>query len=333
MNRLYFLMMLLLAVINGVMAQDQQFTQFYAVPGYINPAFAGASVQSRISAQYRNQWAAIPGGFSAFNLAYDQYLPNINSGMGLFINYDKAGSGGLKTTGVHYQYAYEARIKRNWFFRPALQFGYVTRSIDMEKLTFYDQMVRDNAEQSLEYGTIRPSNYFDFGTGLLTYSQKFWFGVAAFHNNNPDQSFSETKRAPVMRKYGAHGGVRLRVKSNSLAKLDNYVVIAANYQSQQKFDQLDLGVYYELSPVVLGLWYRGLPIKSNGYNTVNHDAVAVLFGFQAARYKIGYSYDVTISKLGISNSAGSHELSLVYQWANKSNTRSKKIRIMPCAKF
>jgi type IX secretion system PorP/SprF family membrane protein len=313
--------------------QDQQFTQFYAVPGYINPAFAGASVQSRLSAQYRNQWSSVPGGFSAFNMSYDQYLPNISSGMGLFINYDRAGSGGLKSTGVHYQYAYEARIRRNWFFRPALQFGYVSRSIDFNKLTFYDQMIRDNAEQSIEFGGLRPSNYFDFGTGLLTYSQKFWFGVAAFHNNNPDQSFYQGKKAPVMRKYGAHGGVRLRLKSNSLSKLDNYVVIAANLQSQQEFDQLDLGVYYELSPVVLGVWYRGLPIKSNGYGVMNHDAVAVLFGFQAARYKFGYSYDVTVSKLGISNTAGSHELSLVYQWANKSNTRAKKIRIMPCAKF
>jgi len=327
------ILLILLAIVSDVLGQDQQFTQFYAVPCYINPAFAGASVQSRISAQYRNQWSAIPGGFSAFNLAYDQFLPNINSGMGLFINYDKAGSGGLKTTGVHYQYAYEARIKRNWFFRPALQFGYVTRSIDFDKLTFYDQMVRDNAEQSIEYGSIRPTNYFDFGTGLLTYSQKFWFGVSAFHNNNPDQSLYPKTKAPVMRKYGAHGGIRMRVKSNSLAKLDNYVVIAANFQSQHNFDQLDLGFYYELSPVVLGVWYRGLPLKSNGYGVANHDAVAILFGFQAARYKLGYSYDVTVSKLGISNSAGSHELSLVYQWANKSNTRSKKIRIMPCAKF
>ncbi len=333
MNKIVLAFTLVLAIKQLGYSQDQQFTQFYAVPCYINPAFAGASVQSRVSAQYRNQWSAIPGGFSSFNMAYDQYLPNISSGMGLFINYDRAGSGGLKSTGVHYQYAYEARIRRNWFFRPALQFGYVTRSIDFDKLTFYDQMIRDNADQSVEYGGIRPSNYFDFGTGLLTYSQKFWFGVAAFHNNNPDQSLYDGKKAPVMRKYGAHGGVRLRIKSNSLAKLDNYVVIAANFQSQQEFDQMDFGIYYELSPVVLGVWYRGLPIKSNGYGVMNHDAVAILFGFQAARYKFGYSYDVTVSKLGISNSAGSHELSLVYQWANKSNTRSKKIRIMPCAKF
>jgi len=103
--------------------------------------------------------------------------------------------------------------------------------------------------------------------------------------------------------------------------------------SQQQFDQLDFGFYYEFSPVILGLWYRGLPMKSNNYGYINHDAVAVLLGFQAARYKFGYSYDVTVSKLGIGSSAGSHEISLVYQWSSRHNQRSKKIRIMPCAKF
>ncbi len=82
MKKLYTIILLfaLLDHKNSV-AQDQQFTQFYASPTYINPAFAGASVQSRLSAQYRNQWAAIPGGFNAFNMAFDQYMPNINSGM------------------------------------------------------------------------------------------------------------------------------------------------------------------------------------------------------------------------------------------------------------
>ncbi len=332
MKNIYIVILLLNAVFE-LKAQDQQFTQFYAVPTYTNPAFAGASVQSRVSAQYRNQWAAIPGGFQSFNIAYDQYLPNINSGMGLLVNYDRAGSGGLRTTGATFQYAYEARIKRNWYFRPALQFGYVTKAIDFDKLTFYDQMIRDNAPVSLENGTIRPVSYFDMGAGLLTYSQKFWFGLSAYHNNSPDQSFYAQNELPLVRKVSAHGGVRIRVKGNSLSRLDHYAVIAANYLSQQKFSQLDFGFYYEFSPIVLGVWYRGLPTKSNHYGYPNHDAVAVLLGFQASRYKLGYSYDITISTLGIGSSGGSHEISLVYQWANKHNARTKKIRIMPCAKF
>ncbi len=331
MNKLYNLAaMLLLSMCMS--AQDQQFTQFYAMPTYTNPAFAGASVQSRVSAQYRNQWASIPGGFQAFNVAYDQYLPNISSGMGLLVSNDRAGSGALRTTSASFQYSYEARIKRNWYFRPALQFGYVTKAIDFDKLTFYDQMIRDGAATSLEAGNIRPVSYFDMGAGILTYSPKFWLGVSAFHNNSPDQSFYYNNEAPLARKISAHAGWRIRIKGNSLTRLDNYVVIAANYLSQQRFDQLDFGFYYELSPIVFGLWYRGLPMKSNHYGYANHDAVAALVGFQASRYKIGYSYDITISQLGVS-SAGSHEISLVYQWANKHNARTKKIRIMPCAKF
>ena len=314
-------------------AQDQQFTQFYAVPTYTNPAFAGASVQSRLSSQYRNQWAAIPGGFQAFNLSYDHYLPNLSSGVGLLVNYDRAGSGGLRSTGVSFQYAYETRIKRNWYFRPALQFGYVTEAIDFDKLTFYDQMIRDNAEVSLEQGTIRPVGYFDVGAGLLTYGPKFWFGLSAYHGNSQNQSFYNDNEVPLARKISAHGGLRIRIKGNSLTRLDHYMILAANYLSQAKYDQLDFGMYYEFSPVVLGIWYRGLPMKSNHYGYANHDAVAVLLGFQASRYKFGYSYDVTISKLGIGSSAGSHEISVVYQWAAKHNARSKRIRIMPCAKF
>ncbi|MFN0032747.1 MAG: type IX secretion system membrane protein PorP/SprF [Flavobacteriales bacterium] len=332
MKKLYTILMMLMAAYI-TRAQDQQFTQFYALPTYTNPAFAGASVQSRLSAQYRNQWAAIPGGFQAFNLSYDQYMPNLNTGMGLLVSTDRAGSGALRTTGVHYQVAYEARIKRNWYFRPALQFGYVTKAIDFDKLTFYDQMIRDNAEMSLEAGSIRPVGYFDMGAGVLTYSPRFWFGLSAYHNNSPDQSFYYNNEVPMVRKVSAHGGWRIRLKGNSLTRLDNYVVIATNYLSQQKFDQLDFGFYYEFSPVVLGVWYRGLPMKSNHYGYANHDAIAVLAGFQAARYKIGYSYDLTISTLGVGSSAGSHELTIAYQWAAKHNARTKKIRIMPCAKF
>ncbi len=317
----------------GSWAQDQQFTQFYSVPTAVSPAFAGASVQSRVSMQYRNQWAAIPGGFTSGNITFDQFMPNISSGIGMLVNYDQAGSGALRSTTVAVQYAYEARIKRNLFFRPALQLGYGQSSIDFTKLTFYDQMIREGADVSLESGTIRPVNYYDMGAGMLLYSPKVWFGASASHLNAPDASLTNSTTVLLPRKISVHGGYRIRLKGQSLRKLDHYMVFAANYLSQQEFDQLDLGFYYEYSPMILGIWYRGLPVKSNTYGYMNHDALAFLVGFQAGNYKVGYSYDLTVSQLGIANSGGSHEVSLVYQWANKHNQRAKKIRIMPCAKF
>jgi type IX secretion system PorP/SprF family membrane protein len=332
MNR-YILILIILFAGFGAVAQDQQFTQFYAAPTHLNPAFAGASVQGRFAMQYRNQWAAIPGGFNAGNMALDQYIPSLKSGIGLLVSHDRAGSGALRNTSFNFQYAYEAKIRRNWFFRPALQFGYVSKAIDFDRLTFYDQMIRDNAQTSLEQGLFQPVSFFDFGAGMLTYGPNFWLGVSAFHANQPNESLYPEGNNPLLRRISAHGGLRLRIKGNSLSKLDHHIVLAANYQSQYLFDQLDFGFYYEISPIVFGIWYRGLPAKSNQLGYTNHDAVAVLLGFQANKYKIGYSYDITVSTLGVGTSAGSHELTLSYQWSKKKHLRSMKKRIMPCAKF
>ena len=74
-----------LFVATWMAAQDPQFTQFYAAPTYLNPAFAGTTTQSRISGNYRLQWPGIPGAFRVENIAFDRYLPSINSGMGFLM--------------------------------------------------------------------------------------------------------------------------------------------------------------------------------------------------------------------------------------------------------
>ena len=40
-------------------AQDPQFTQFYANPLYLNPAFAGTARCPRLVMAYRNQWPSL----------------------------------------------------------------------------------------------------------------------------------------------------------------------------------------------------------------------------------------------------------------------------------
>ncbi len=64
----------ILSVICGVFfvfaqAQDPLFTQFYANPTYISPAFAGTSIQSRFAANYRNQWPGIPKPIISYSAA------------------------------------------------------------------------------------------------------------------------------------------------------------------------------------------------------------------------------------------------------------------------
>lgn len=319
------------------LAQDQQYTQFYAAPMYLNPAFAGTSAQSRVAMNYRNQWPALPRSFVSYNFSYDQFISGLKSGVGLMVSHDKAGTGGLSYTSVAAQYAYEITISRKFSVRPAISFGYGSTYLDVDRLTFADQLARgDGAGATLDPDRSRftqePVGAPDFGTGVMLFSDKMWFGASVHHLNEPIQSVSG-RETRLPKRVSMHGGIRIKLNELSAFSKRQYLVPAFNYKSQGMFDQLDLGFYYEYDPIVLGIWYRGLPLlKDNGYNYVNQDALAFLVGYEINNYRIGYSYDLTISKLtpGV---GGSHEISLIMEFANKRNKKNSKRRVMPCAKF
>ncbi len=59
-------------------AQDPQFTQFYANPIYLNPAFAGSNGCPRLAMNYRNEWPNLTGNYVTYSASYDQYFKNIS---------------------------------------------------------------------------------------------------------------------------------------------------------------------------------------------------------------------------------------------------------------
>ncbi|HEX2616916.1 MAG TPA: type IX secretion system membrane protein PorP/SprF [Flavobacteriales bacterium] len=322
-----------MCLLGPLRAQDAHFTQFYSVPTYLSPAFAGTSVQSRFALQYRDQWPAIPGAFVTYNVAFDHYLSGMNSGIGFIATNDQAGSGALRYTSIAFQYAYEIQLKRRVFLRPALQFGYVNHAVDYSRLIFGDQLVRGGEVSTFEAYDGRSINYSDIGSGLLFFTPKMWLGVALHHMNEPNQSLLDGQ-SRVPKKFSMQGGYRIKVSSPVIKKHAQSVVMAFNYRAQEKFDQLDFGAYFERDPVYGGLWYRGLPLFKSyapGYN--NNDAIAVVIGFKLADWRFGYSYDITISRLAV-NTGGAHELTAVYELANKRKKKAMaKRRVVPCAKF
>ncbi len=63
MKRLVIVLALFTVGMGDLFAQDPEFTQFYANPLYLNPAFAGTARCPRICLNYRNQWPGITGTF------------------------------------------------------------------------------------------------------------------------------------------------------------------------------------------------------------------------------------------------------------------------------
>jgi hypothetical protein len=87
------------------------------------------------------------------------------------------------------------------------------------------------------------------------------------------------------------------------------MTFAFNYKKQADIQQLDLGVYWYNYPLVLGLWYRGIPYV----NSQRGDAMVFLVGIKTRQFNVGYSYDFTISNL-LGAVRGSHEISLTYKF-------------------
>ena len=80
------------------------------------------------------------------------------------------------------------------------------------------------------------------------------------------------------------------------------------------------------------MWYRGLPgFKSYLPGYANNDAMAFLVGMQAPKLNIGYSYDITISKL-TNLTKGAHEITLSFQICAIKQKPTKRLTVS-CPKF
>ena len=332
---LLFIFLCVLALMTQ--AQDPEFSQYYAAPLYLNPAFTGTTQDHRFIANYRNQWPNVARGYATYAFSYDYSLSQINSGIGFLATQDQAGTAGMKSTQFNFIYSYKWHVSSKWVVSSGLNFGYAVRSIDFNKLIFADQLQFDNTGSvpSSDPSLTNAGNarYFDFKAGVLAYNRNFWFGFSAQHINEPNRSLVN-QYAYVPMKVNVHGGVRIPLYSGAF-KRDRIPVLSPSfvYKRQGNFEQLDLGAYLLYNPIVFGLYYRGIPVTKNADNSPSQDAAVLILGFQFDQLEIVYSYDFTVSRLG-SASGGAHEVALKYRFEIPVSERTKKKdKFIPCPTF
>jgi type IX secretion system PorP/SprF family membrane protein len=339
MNKRIIIIICVLTVLiyNKSMAQDPQFSQYYAAPLFLNPALAGINQIGRVGINYRNQWPGIQANFETFSAYVDNNFDEKNSSIGFIVTNDREGLAGLQSTEIGFQYAYQALLNYKWAFRPAFQASYTFRNLDFTRLTFGDQFDSNGLVNPTSLENIDPNlkaTYFDLALGGLFYSSNIWFGVSVHHIREPNQSFLDGE-SPLPRKTSVHGGYRFPLKSGltkgkTIYGAERSISPTFNFRSQGGFDQLDLGVYLTLDPIILGLWYRGIPVKKTQAGGGNSESLITMFGIRKNNLTIGYSFDYTLSKLGI-GSGGAHEVSAVYtfRWGGKRKP-SRDLRELKC---
>jgi type IX secretion system PorP/SprF family membrane protein len=329
--------------LTGGYAQDPQFSQFYAAPLYLNPALAGSSQMTRVGINYRNQWPSIAATFANYSLWADHFFIDANSGAGMLVNVDQEGLAGLRSQSISLFYAYQLPITRTWTFRAGFEGSYYMRDLNFSKLTFGDQFDDTGKVKPVTdeiFNSNWKVNFPDISMGGIFYNRDLWVGISTHHITQPDLSFIGDDRSVLPRKYSIHAGYRLNLRKASVNQLyspaggqraiNMYPVV--NYRIQGEFEQLDAGLYFDTDPFLLGLWYRGIPYKK--FDDLNkNESVIIMVGLNSNGLNVGYSFDYTLSALGI-RSGGAHEVSIAYQFFSGDPRKPpRSSRLIPCPRL
>lgn len=306
MRKLIFAALLLLAA-GQMEAQDPIFSQFYATPLQINPGLTGSGYAPRIGGAYRNQWTGFNNAYRTYSVFYDQNIDRLNSGIGFNLETDDAGNGIVRTTRFSALYAYRLKITDGLAVKIGIEAGAQQRAIDWDQLTFPDQIdpldgpVITTSEQ-------RPDQLnktvLDISSGLVLLSEKFVLGAAIKHLNAPNEGvllIHDNLSRGLPLRYTLHGGTEIVVKAGNKQNPASFISPNFLFLSQGPYKQLNIGAYLAAGPVFGGAWYR--------HTFRNADAAILLIGFRQDMFKIGLSYDLTVSGLA-GRAGGTYELTV-----------------------
>jgi len=304
----------------GVNAQDPTFTQFYANPLYLNPALAGSHGCPRFTMNYRNEWPNLTGNYVTYSAAYDQYFKNISGGFGVLATHDQQGKGTINTSMLGLIYSYHLKVSRKFAMLFGARAAWYQKFLDWDKLTFGDMIDprRGFVYQTNDIRRGGQRGFFDASVGAVGFSKRFFFGVAAHHLNRPNESVIIGESKMPIRLTG-HVGAEIPLGRGS--KYNNTTSIMPNiiYQYQQGFQELNIGTYVKYGSFNAGAWLR------------NRDAFILTVGINTGTFRVGYSYDITVSRLNNGVSGGSHEISLGFYTQCK--PKSPTFRTISCPSF
>ena len=325
--------LLLLAVF--IKAQDPHFSQFFASPLTLNPAFTGKfDGQFRLAANHRDQWPSIPKAYVTTSASIDfsilkNKIPQGDVfGIGFSGLSDQSADAALKLNYGSVSMSYHKALDEDGYntIGAGFQATYSSAILDMTKLTFEDQLTQNGftgtTAETLNNG--KNQNYFDMNAGIL-YSgstdgiNNYYVGSSIYHINKPSLSFID-KTWNLSSRLTVHGGGSFPV-GNNLS-----VSASGIFQLQNKATETVLGGALSANvngdqanptSVYVGSWLRF------------GDAIIPYIGIEINGLRIGASYDINTSSLKAATaSRGGSEFSLIY--IKKQSTGNKGI---PCPRF
>lgn len=274
--------------------QDPVFSQFYASPMQLNPAFTGVSSAPRITLNYRSQHTTYPSAFTTVAASYEHPIYGTPSSFGLRILNDSQLEGLYRNTQASLVYAYDIQVTRELHARIGLSGGIITSNLDFNGLVFGDIIdpIEGAGGVTAEQLGSASKTAVDVGAGLLIYVRNLYTGMSFERLNRPDESLLQIDNnlyAGRPQRFSFHTGAQIDVKRYSNRRRPAYVTPNILYTSQARFQQLNVGAYFGYGSFAIGGWYR--------HAFGNADGFIGAVTFREDIVKIGLSYDAVVSDL------------------------------------
>jgi type IX secretion system PorP/SprF family membrane protein len=305
----------------SIFAQEIHWTMYDMSPLTLNPANTGAYEGTfRVGGIYRDQYNSISNATGYKTPSFYIDAPIIKGfgkndwvGLGFVVYNDQAGAGKLTTLGTLFSASYHLGLnkKGTTVLTLGAQGGMMQRSVDVKNTgwIFEDELVINGGQESQESANRdilgAEKRYLDFNGGLLLSSKlnkttDMRIGIAVKHITQPKYNLanSRVERLPI--RISAHGTFDIGLTDkwmlspsflfNNIEKMSEGVIKAL------------LG--YRFKP---DLTFRFGP----GYRL--GDAAAVIVGMDYKQFKVGLSYDLTVSELSsANNNQGGFEIGVSY---------------------
>ena len=324
MKRIVPILLLILFAVSDSFAQDPHFSQFYANPMYLNPAFAGSAGGARFALNSRYQWPTTTGGdFQTYTFSYDQHFDALAGGIGGQVLYDRAGDGNLSVTSAMAAYSYQLNLTDEFAIKAGIQMGVVQMSVDWDKFIFPDMIhPRYGITQATQetFGDDVTNFQPDFAAGAVAYTDKYYGGFAVHHITQPNLSFLGNDNSLWPMKITVHAGMMIPLDKGT-RNPTTFVSPNILYMRQANFTQVTFGGYFIKEHFIVGMMFR--------QTDPNSDALMAMVGVKKDAFTIGYSFDVAVSQVR-SAAAGSHEISLVIQLPIRKRVKAIKWRKISC---
>ncbi len=269
------------------MAQGQQlpyYSQYMNNDFFLNPAVAGSRDYIPLSLTFRQQWTGITYAPSTQTLsAHSQLVKNMGIG-GILFN-DKTGPD--RRTGLELAYAYHFKISEKAKLSLGLA-GYIMQyTLDNTMLTLNEQ--DDNAIQGNKSTDVLP----DASGGAYFYADNYYVGFAVpqLFQTKIDLKSESSELNTLVRHYFFTGGYKFNVNDNF--ELEPSLLLKAITQAPAQLDINTKTIYKKL--VWMGVSYR------------HQESVVMMVGAEKSNFKIGYTYDATLSNIR-KHSSGTHEI-------------------------